>query len=259
MSRRTRGLDDALVTQAFLAVRQEWSADRVVCDPDLNAQFDRAYRRLGGQLLRATANRGLLNLRKRGRLGKLQPKRTVFRNQDDYEFASEIAIRFLERRDGVTLDQVICDPDQAAEFDSLAARLAPGYSPLQYRWAALSLRKNRKLAPEVLPRVVAPSQVLSFEVAQLDTSDLPATQGLYLLHDEGRYLYAGETDNLKLRLRKHLDHSDNRGLARWIWDHPAARLFVEIHVLPAITAARVRKAMERELIRSRKPEFNLQR
>ena len=40
------------------------------------------------------------------------------------------------------LDQVICDPDLAQEFDNHAARLAPGYTPLEYRWAALGLRKK---------------------------------------------------------------------------------------------------------------------
>ena len=31
-------------------------------------------------------------------------------------------------------------------FDGIASRLAPGYRPLDYRWAALKLRKEAKYA-----------------------------------------------------------------------------------------------------------------
>lgn len=58
--------------------------------------------------------------------------------------------------------------------------------------------------------------------------------------------------------RKHLDHSDNKSLAQWLWQHGASDLHIEFHVLPEGTAARVRKALENELINSRKPTFNVQ-
>jgi hypothetical protein len=54
-----------------------------------------------------------------------------------------------------------------------------------------------------------------------------------------------------------LDHSDNKGLARWLWENGIRDLHVEYHVLPAGTTARVRKALEMELICSRNPIFNV--
>jgi site-specific DNA-methyltransferase (adenine-specific) len=53
-----------------------------------------------------------------------------------------MSARYLERRRGVSLDDLICDPDIAAEFDKLASELAPGFTSLEYRWAALALRKR---------------------------------------------------------------------------------------------------------------------
>jgi site-specific DNA-methyltransferase (adenine-specific) len=247
------------IKQAFLEIREGWSPDRVVADPELNHRFEAECRCVAPHLSATHCNRILLNLRRSGHLSGLRSRRTSFPNQDDYQFAGEIAIRFLERRHGVTLDDVICDRTLAAEFDEIASRLAPGFSSLQYRWAALSLRKNRRLPPEILARVVALESIQQFEVAALSLEAIPATQGMYIFLAGSQYLYVGEADNLRLRLRKHLDHSDNRGLARWLWDNPDAKLFLEIQVISPNTPARIRKAMELELIRSRRPEFNVKR
>ena len=72
-------------------------------------------------------------------------------------------------------------------------------------------------------------------------------------------LYVGEAQNLRNRIKKHLDHSDNKLLARYIWAFGSDDLFIEYHVLPEHLRTDVRKAMELELIRSRRAEFNVQR
>jgi hypothetical protein len=178
-------------------------------------------------------------------------------NQDDYSFASEIAVRFLERRDQVSLDSVLCDPNRAAQFDEVASRLAPGFSSFQYRWAALNLRKRRRLRPEILAKVVPPEQVASCKVSELDVGKIPIRSGLYLFIQPGSVLYVGECQNLRKRIRKHLDHSDNKGFAHWLWEHGTEDLHLEYHILPLKTPTRVRKALEAELIRSRNPVFNI--
>ena len=54
-------------------------------------------------------------------------RRTSVPDLADYQFASEIAARFLEHRSQATLDQILCDPALAAEFDGLAAEITPGF------------------------------------------------------------------------------------------------------------------------------------
>ena len=76
-------------------------------------------------------------------------------------------------------------------------------------------------------------------------------------HD--RVLYVSEAKNLRTRLSKHLDHSDNKYLARYIWEMGKRDLFIEYHILSENTRTDVRKAMELELIRSRRAEFNVLR
>lgn len=170
-----------------------------------------------------------------------------------------MAIRFLERRDGISLDSIICDPQLAAEFDAYAARIAPGYSPLQYRWAAFNLRKASRLKPELLARVAPPVAVAIHSVKELDLANIPAEQGLYIFFMTSGALYVGEAENLYKRLKKHLDHSDNKGLARWMWEYGTDEVHVEIQVLAADTKTIVRRALETELIRSRTPLFNVAR
>jgi hypothetical protein len=69
----------------------------------------------------------------------------------------------------------------------------------------------------------------------------------------------GEAESLRNRIGKHLDHSDNKGFARWMWEQGIDQLFLELQVLDSSISQKVRRALERELIRSRNPHFNIQR
>ncbi len=248
------------IIQCFQSVRVDFSADRVVVDPDLNERFILACHDAGLIETAADLNRGLLNIRKRGQLPRTgRCTATFFPEEEDYRFAAEIAARVLQRRDGFALDAILCDPDLCRQLDGLAMEIAPGFSPLQYRWAALNLRKAKKLSPEILGRVIQSETVLSFRVDGLSSEAIPASQGLYVFYDPPQTLYVGEAGNLRSRLKKHLDHSDNRGLARWLWEHGTAGALLEIHILPHDTPTAHRRALETELIRSRNPLFNVLR
>ena len=247
------------VLQSFLRTRNGYSPDAVIANPALNAQFLSACRESGATETDCALNHCLYNLRKGRRLvGHPTTKRVHLRHQDEYDFAAEIAARFLERRENTTLDRIICDPVLARDFDKFAQELAPGYTSFEYRFTALNLRKARRLRPEIGPRLLPPTHVESFPVAGIDINRIPGEQGIYLFSykDEG-LLYLGEASNLRDRIRKHLDHSDRKELARWLWGHGTENLYLEIHVLPSGTANGARKAVELELIRSRKPRFNI--
>jgi hypothetical protein len=249
------------IRSAFLAVHGPYPPDRVVADPNLNNAFIAECRRLGESDSIANLNQQLLNLRKAGDLkGLPRSCRTTFKNEDDYRFASEIAARHLERQKSLTVDDIICDPDLVQEFDAIASSLAPGFTPLQYRWAALNLRKAKKLKPELLSRVAPAEKITLGLVTNLDVVSISSRQGLYIFYDpeSKQTLYVGEATNLRKRLEKHLDHSDNKNLAHWLWEHGFTKLYLEVHLLPHSTSIRIRRALETELILSRKPIFNVQ-
>lgn len=253
--------DRKLIREAYIEIRNGFSSDRVIADPILSPKFIQACRNRNLCNSAEELNLALMNARKGGHLtGISRSKKTSFSNNDDYSFAAEIAIRFLERRDGITLDRVICSPVKASEFDEIASRLAPGYTSLQYRWAAFNLRKRKALKPEQMSHVVQSVNVKIECVEKLVAKNITVNQGLYVFFTDSeskKTLYVGEASNLRKRLSKHLEHSDNKGLAQWIWEHGKDGIWVEIHELPETTSVKARRALEYELIQSRKPEFNV--
>ena len=242
---------------AFSAASDGYSADRVVADPELNAKFIKECRRLGLDQTPKVFNKALLNARKQGDLaGKPPSKKTSFSDIAEYRFASEVAARFLEQRHGISLDDIICGPDTAAELDRIAGEIAPGYDSLRYRWAALNLRKARKLRPEIVSRIASFDEVRLGRLEDISGKAIPIRPGIYIFYSPAETLYVGESANLRKRLRKHIDHSDNKGLARWFWEHGVPDVRLELRLLPDGTTTRVRRAVESELILSRRPRFN---
>jgi predicted GIY-YIG superfamily endonuclease len=148
---------------------------------------------------------------------------------------------------------------RATQFDTIASGFAPGFDSLRYRWAALSLRKQRLLKPEHIGRALRHKQIIFGRVEEVDATQIPPQQGIYILYSTTETLYVGEADNLRFRIKKHLDHSDRKGLARWLWEHGANDVRLEIRLLADTTSTRQRRALEAELILSRKPQFNILR
>ncbi len=246
------------IRDAYIESRSDCSSDVVIANPDLNERFIRACRARGVSDQPVAINLALLRARKTNQLRGLGRSKSLrIKGQDDYSFACEIAVRFIERRDQVSLDQILCDPELAAEFDKIAAKICPGYSSFQYRWAALNLRKARKLRPEIGGRLIRFECCSNQKVSEVVVVKIPERAGIYVFYNHTCTLYVGETDNLYKRLRKHFDHSDNKGLAHWIWAHGTEDLHLEYHVLPTGVGARQRKALEAELISSRRPIFNI--
>ncbi len=247
------------IRNAFLEASGGYSADRVVADPVLNQVYINRCHSLGVDASPVELNLLLLNARKAGLLtGLRRSRRTSFPDEDSYCFGSEIAARFIEKRDSTTLDRIICNPSVAQEFDGLAADIAPGYSSLQYRWAALNLRKARSLRPELFSHIVRPVAVSILPIEGLVEADVPMQQGIYIFYSPAETLYVGEGQSLRKRVAKHLDHSDNKNLARWFWANGFRGVHLEMQVLEENTTVKVRKALEAELISSRRPIFNIQ-
>jgi len=65
---------------------------------------------------------------------------------------------------------------------------------------------------------------------------------------------------LRNRLKTHLDESDRKSLANYLKEKGVESITIEIHSFDPQSRAkelRVRRAYESELIRSRKPRFNI--
>lgn len=247
------------IIQALGEVRAGYSVDRVIADPQLNRKFLRRCRELGLSGTDFQLNWNLMNARKSGQLSHLpRTKRTTFRGLEEFEYASELAIGFVQREKGVSLDQVICDPDFAQEFDEYARRLSPGFTPLEYRWAALGLRKAGRLPTRKDRYARLPDLQPYGYVRSLRLPSVPEASGLYLFSATHESVFMSQTENLRRRLERHMDVSSGRGLPDWLWPLDRQPLQIRLAPLPD-TLRSVRQGIELLFIRKFRPIFNYRR
>jgi site-specific DNA-methyltransferase (adenine-specific) len=254
------------VNRAFAETHDGYSADRVVADPALNVNFTAACRDLDLLGDARTWNMLLFRQRKGGKQTVKTTRTTTFDwNQcDEYLFASEIAWKMMiDERLAESLDEILCDPELATRFDGIARGFSPDRSSLEYRWAALKLRKQSKTA-RVQARSPKFKRKLRFEdpvpFDRFESTAVPNVPGVYLLGDqrhERRKIYLGETINLQSRLNQHL--ADD---CRDVWLQQAHRLGIKpknlgiwVRVIEADTTEML--VWQTRLVQVHKPSLNL--
>ncbi len=250
----------ASLIQAFGEIRNGCSVDRVIADPQMNKKYLRRCRELGLSGTDYDINWALMNERKKGNLSHLpKTNRYTIKEIDEFEYASELAVRFMQHEKNVSLDQIICDPELADEFDEYARRLSPGFKPLQYRWAALGLRKAGRLGNKAesiahsLPELESLGKVTSLRLDRVTKIG-----GLYLFSNESERVFLGQTDNLRHRIEKHMEASFSHGLPDWLWDTKKKPLSISVAELPSSTRS-IRQQLEIVLVRQWQPLLNIER
>ncbi len=134
------------IVRAFEETRKGFAVDRVLADPVLSAKFLRRCNELGITASDHAIALRLLAFRKSPRQNLRISKATAREPRRDfsaYLFAAEMTIAQMKYRYGASVDDVLAYPEIGKEFDDLANRLYPGPSALEYRLAALHVRKSR--------------------------------------------------------------------------------------------------------------------
>jgi site-specific DNA-methyltransferase (adenine-specific) len=198
------------IVAAYKATCKGYSTDLILCDPELNEKFTQACKRKSLPGDAYTWNKFLLRIRKAGKLPRSGQtrKRLAVAAMDAFSAASEAAMQLLTLEYGLALDDILCSPQWAAEFDQMAAEFAGGFSPYEYRWAAMTIRKrakkSRKTANERSEqwKVVKLSRQIPLARCASDEYAIPA---VYVVVDHGGPLYVGQTLSLKARVQQILD------------------------------------------------------
>jgi len=206
------------VVEAFRNSYRGFSLDRIVADPILNEDFQTHCDRLSVPGTSAERNRFLFRVRKSGKLKSFKIETRVKTKIDwpqvgPFLYASEIAWRQISDKYCLSLDEIFCDPRIAVQFDQIAEGFAPGFQPLDYRWAALKLRKEGSAAKKrASMQSPVDLKISSLKVAELrkqkgkllsklNFSKVPEGSGVYLIREpDGKALYAGETADLRSRI-----------------------------------------------------------
>jgi len=201
---------DRGVSEAFRHVHRGYSSDWLLASRELYAEFISRCSTLGLPGGAGDWNRRLLALRKAKLLRGAHTTRRPNLDSEQLracEYASEIALGELHSVLGLTLDRILCEPILACRFDELASRIAPGYSPEYYRWAAFGLRKKAKRARTFAAPFLALTRPVSIKtidpIGSVSISQIPSRGGVYLLEGpcdvpgKGPLLYVGETPSLR--------------------------------------------------------------
>ncbi len=198
--------DPAGLVAAFEEASEGYSIDRLITDPVLNAKFIDACGARGLAGRPKDWNLGIVGLRKSGELQReTAAKRTEmsWEQLDPTLFASEIALRCLLDQGYLGVDEILCDPIAAARFDDLARGLAPGCRSLQYRWAALRLRKDahqwQKASQTAAEPVLGEWRELTESQISRE-SDQPGVYELFLHEAPEQPIYVGDAIHLNQHL-----------------------------------------------------------
>ncbi len=251
-----------VVREAFAATHQGYSVDELLIRDDLDRMFVAECRRSLPDSTARDLNWALVNLRKAGKLNVPTTRRGEPADAG-LEPLAEIAARTLQDRYEISTDEIFCDPDKRTEFDEIARQSDPEIEVNSLRKAALRLRKARQLRPELITRIADwGRKVTEYTAADLaaDLTLVPAEPGIYIFRDKSGYLYIGEASDLRARLTTHLIESDRKSLASYLKANDYDSITIELHTFAAdsrIGELSVRRAYESELIRSRRPRFNI--
>ena len=258
--------ESASIVEAFAKSNQGYSVDRLIADPVLNEDFQIQCDRRDVPGTHAERNRFLFRLRKSGevkRAGIETAKRTSI-NWDQMEpflFASEIAWRQVsDLYANMSLDELLSDPRLAEMFDKLARAYSPGFTSLEYRWAALKLRKEgskgRSRASASTPKQLGIRKFKKGDITRLakfDFASLQQTPGIYALRDEDQnYVYAGETNDLRSRIGAQFSEKTRSG-----W--PASSVDVdrlELAIVPVASITDARLARQSRMLKWYNPSWN---
>ena len=255
------------IIEACANASRGFSIDRLIADPLLHDDFQLQCDRLSVPGTPAERNRFLFRLRKSGKLkeaGIETTERTSIEwdQMEPFLFAAEIAWQQIsEIYAQVSLDEIFCDPRLAKSFDAIASGFSPGFTPLEYRWAALKLRKEVSKGKLRASRVSAKDLgIRKFAdqdcqpLTQLDFQSVNHIPGVYALRNsDGKYLYAGETGDLNSRLKAQFCDAAQVGWPDVVGD----RELLELLVFEVSSISDARLARQSRLLKWYRPQWNL--
>lgn len=261
---------DRIVEKAFRATFDGHSAESLLLDKSLSSKFHAEARRLGFHASTADLNRRLINIRKNparySKQGIELPKSTKVTPHPSivpqYAHVVEFALSRLRYRYGVSIDDILIDPDLTDEYEKMVAIAAPQLSSLDMRLAALYVRKTRHVAKsseelfkslnvERIDNAFADLGVLT----QLDTTALKDEAGIIEILENGRYLYISRNDHLRSSVEQIASNSSLVFMANDFWQPNPAKLSIRLLAGERFLNTPVSQ-WQLKLISEHKPVFN---
>lgn len=232
-------LDYVRISAAFEKTRQGYEVDRVLIDASLRKEFLREVKKYKVNASDTMICRGLQAIRKSNRYDiNLSP--TTNRagvHAEKYFYAAELAFTQLTYQFEFTVDDIVTDADIADSYVSICKKIDSTGSALEYKWAALSLRKQRSLTKKRIEKIlhVRPSMITrKFHhfgtLDSIDFSKLPISGGVFAFSENStkdRYLYIGAAKNIRSAVVPFKNATPFKNLAGEFWLPDSSRIHLE--------------------------------
>lgn len=254
---------------AFEKVRNGYELDRVLVDPVLRpALLNECKQRGITQSPRAIFKR-LQFLRKSSSYGvKLErTTRDAGLDPEPFFYAAELGYVQLSYLHDASVDDVITIPEIGEAFDDVCRKLAPNGTSMEFRWAALRLRKMRSFTPAKVESLlaIAPSRIEQklehrVQLSGFQPASLPEEEGVFSFtepDDKPRYLYVGSTKSLRAGVEPFKGAEPFRRIADSYWTPALDRIELHFGVIKGKWMGASARDLGLRLIRDRHPLFNV--
>jgi site-specific DNA-methyltransferase (adenine-specific) len=261
-----------LIVDCFEEIRDGLSPDYVLADPARAKRFALRCRQKGIELSTESIFRRLLAIRKNPKTYNVKIQKSTDGEQliseelEQFIDAAEFALMRLRYTQHASIDDILVVPEVGEQFDLICSEIAPGYRPLDYRLAALHIRKTRylekakknkvaNLDSTKIDQALEPAGML----ADVKASSMPSGYGLFTLEhqDDGQqYVYTATRDMVADNVMR-LQHGTfwDRVVGDF-WQPRLDRILVRTCNKAKIGGVPLRM-YELKLIQERHPLFNL--
>lgn len=254
------------IIRAFEDIRQGLPVDRVFADPDLAASFFKRCRQFEIIAPDSALALRILTLRKSAKIKRATAPREPKRDYSPYLFAAEMASIQVKYRFGASVDDILAYPAIGQEFDRLASQLQPGWKPIDYRLAALHIRKSRYCKPEDRDLFgsisAATAETKAEELGPLSMVDINKAEkmdGIVGLVEKtayaSRFLYIVQAENMPA-LRPFTKKATFDALANTFWSPSLSTIFLVVYGIHDHYRNAPQSLWALRLIHEKSPVFN---
>ena len=254
---------DAIIVKAFRETHKGFSVDRVLADPEIGRRFVQLVQKHGVDVVPSLINRRLLRIRK---AGELKVETTVEEKRDLRPFLipAELAFAQLAYQYDASYDDLLADPEIGAAFDTLALKIGRGGNIVDYRLAALHLRKNvrsrRGNEGKELARLgmtdLKQRWHLAGAVDRIVLDDVPTDEGIFALSEPTRYLFLTKYPNVREGVERFRDLELLTALGNRFWK-PSLDCIAVQYIQREETNGASLRLLELKALEVYRPIFNL--
>lgn len=258
------------VIRAFEETRKGFPLDRVLADPVLTEKLFKRCRQLEVDAPSYKIALRLLAIRKSPRRNARLKKATKPEPKRDfsaYSFAAEMAIAQMKYRHGASVDDILAYPEIGQEFDALAGRLYPGLTPLEYRLAALHVRKSRYCKSEEralfdsMKTQRAESTMRECDsLNKIDLEEFHGVNAIVALVEKTRikrYLYITQTKDAFKTLRPFIEQETFVAIGNSFWTPSLSSIYLNVYDIQGRFKNASQSLWAKKLIHEKEPIFNM--